>query len=102
MLEQLVQVRRLFCVQQCLKFWKTLDLSEYFLGKNINLDLQEGMSLALREMRVDQVKGVFSLVDFLLFLGDFLLLLGVDQVKRVLSVVDFLEMTIVTNQSLLW
>ena len=41
----------------------------------------------------------FSLVDFLLLLGDFLLLLGVDQVKRVLSVVDFLEMTIVTNQS---
>ena len=57
------------------------------------------MSLALREMRVDQVKGVVSLVDFLLLLGDFLLLLGVDQVKRVLSVVDFLEMAIVTNQS---
>ena len=69
MVEQLVQVRRLFCVQHCLKFWKTLDLSEYFLA-NINLDLQEGMSLALREMRVDQVKRVFSLFDFLLLLGD--------------------------------
>ena len=70
MVEQLVQVRRLFCVQHFLKFWKTLDLSEYFLGKNINLDLQEGMSLALREMRVDQVKRVFSLFYFLLLLGD--------------------------------
>ena len=84
----------MFCVQHFLKFWNTLNLFEYFWakGKNINLDLQEGMSLALREMRVDQVKRVFSLFEFLL-------LLGVDQVKRVLSVVDFLEMTIVTNQS---
>ena len=54
------------------------------------------MSLALREMRVDQVKRAFSLVDFFIVVG---ILLIVVEVKRVFSVVDFPEMTFVTNQS---